>query len=199
MMHKLFLILCLFCQFISAAQEEKQFEISFLQNETVVPVENRTLKMNRTSFVIQVEFFTGNSLYLGVLTIPEYFNIQPNQEFDFAKNIKYKVYAEYPNNREAQIFIDMTKPYGFHLLSLKSEESNIGFDEIIYSDDKRIGFRSVDSLFVMQDFDNRKSVQFANFNHDLYLTFVSYDYKEEQGIEKQRAQYRIVWKEKTEE
>ena len=177
------------------AQKPSVFEIEIIQNGSKIPVEENTVYLYKSSFAIKVIFYDSKNVFLNILTSPEYFALASNTSIDVLQDMSAMVYAEYPKNLSRQLFIDMQKPYGFHLLALESDNNNRGFDEIELSAPKQ-GRRTIDSLFVMHDFDNRENIQFRDFSQELFLTFLSREKNADQNFtESQRTVINIKWKE----
>ncbi len=172
------------------AQKNKQFEIRFLQEREIISIENQIVTLKRKPFQIQVEFHNHTRVYLNARIDSEYFNLSHTEIPSFVKEFGYCTLADPSHNREKTIFVNTVNSYGFHELSIKPTLQHAGFDEIHISEKRKIGTRTINSLYADQ------KIEIAQYDYDLFLTFVSVRMKDGKKTANQRNQYQIVWETK---
>lgn len=189
-----FFFMFMLFQFGNAQETRPDFEVKILQYNEAIPIVGDSVCLLPTSFVIEVKLNATDYVFMNALASDNYFNMDSIQEAELMESIGYKIYAEYPKNQKHNIIIDLSEPYGFHYLGVESDDNNRGFNEILVAENERIGSRTVDSLFVMYNFDRRETQPINKFQEDLFLKFISTGVENNKRIISFFRNIKLVWK-----
>jgi hypothetical protein len=188
----LFIVLVPLCTISFSETEKPTFNVEFVQNNKIVPIEEGTVTLEKDMFRLKVSMHDIEGVYMSASRKKAYYDLKDDEEIPDFRYIASKVGAEYPFNKNQEIVVH--EEYLSFLCASKVNTECNKLDAGAKFEGKNVtGYKTV--KYVSFSLKNKKK-SVKKFGKDLYLFFFATNgYKiDEKPIELGRMKVILKWK-----